>query len=94
MLKVANVIFSRPALADASGGGSSSCDRADQSRSGRGGRGRWLGSDVGMVFWGGGGVALQVWCVVTVNTGTSQNLASFTVVTSTTFHFVPDFSGI
>lgn len=38
--------------------------------------------------------ALQVWCVVTVNTGRSQNLGCFVVVTSNTFCFVFDFSGI
>lgn len=50
-------------------------------------------------FWmlGAGGrveTALQVWCVVTVNTGRSQNLGCFVVVTSITFCFVFDFSGI
>lgn len=86
-------------LFGASGGGSSSCDTAERSGSGRSGRGGWLGSDVGIFLEVGGGrgrveTALQVWCVVSVNTGRSQNLGCFVVVTSNTFCFVSDFSGI
>lgn len=38
--------------------------------------------------------AVLLGCVIKVNTGMSQNSASLTVMTSRTFHFVPDFSGI
>lgn len=80
--------------------GAARCDMSELSRFGRGrrGRGACLGSVVSQRVWGWGvGVmetAVQVWCVIKVNTGTSLNSTSFTGMTLRTFRFVLDFSGI